>query len=174
MYSRAFRALVLGFAMLGSAAAVTEPDELLPGGTTMIREGLSIRGSMFRFDAKGRFDLPDAANAPTVAGATLRVFDTGGAGGDDAYVLPAEGWTQIPAANGTGNERVRGYRFKGSPGDPCTVVLLTTRRWTPRAISPAPAPWRSRARRRPARPPTPARSPLTRRGSPECRAPALA
>lgn len=103
------------------AAANDEPDELMPGRIVFIREA-----SFAKFIAKPPtgmlFDLPDATNDPTSEGAELHIFDT-----DpfhpvhNDYVLAPSGWRALGNPAGS-----RGYKYRGagSPGEPCSVVLV--------------------------------------------------
>lgn len=116
--------LLLAVALVISAApgwATDEPDELIPGKIAVIKGS----GTLAKFVSKPLavpFALPAAINDPTVAGATLRVFDTlAGIAGDDTYDLLAGGW------QGLGNPPgAKGFKYKGagSPTDPCKVVLV--------------------------------------------------
>jgi hypothetical protein len=100
-----------------AAQAADEPDELMPGGSVLIRYGV-----VAKFVAKSAtpFDLPDAGNFPTLEGATLSVFDTGSAQ-TDVYALPSLGWTGLGVPYGS-----RGWKYRGagSIADPCRVVLV--------------------------------------------------
>lgn len=112
------RWVVLAAAVLSigaSAGALDEPDTLVAAKLVSVKPG-----TLVRFVAKGSFPLPAAVNAPTVAGASLEVFDTlfGGAG-TATFDLPAGGWQALGVAAGT-----TGYRFRGAPGDDCSAVLI--------------------------------------------------
>lgn len=106
----------------GAALAEDEPDELMPGRIVLVRTG-----RLAKFVAKAPrpavFDLPDAGNAPTSAGATLSIFDTGG-GESDTYTLPPAGWKGLGNPAGS-----KGYKYKGagSIADPCKSVLVKER-----------------------------------------------
>src|SRR4029453_4929497 len=67
------------------------------------------------------FSLPDASNDPAVNGGTLHFFDTvSRPNGDFSFPLPAgANWKVLGSP-------VKGYKYKGAgtPGDPCTVVLI--------------------------------------------------
>ena len=95
----------------GAAAADDEPDELVAAKLVVVRPG-----KLLKFLAKGSIPMPSPANDPTVAGATLAVFDTtfGGAG-QSVSALPASGWRALASG---------GFRYKGGPADPCRTVLL--------------------------------------------------
>jgi hypothetical protein len=69
------------------------------------------------FLAKGAVEAPGAANAPTVAGATLDVRDAGGQ--HATFALPVSGWK----ASGT-----KGYKYKDKKGvaGPCRSVVFKT------------------------------------------------
>jgi hypothetical protein len=94
------------------------PPERVPGRRISVVPG---RVTLSARPATGtRFALPDASDDPTIAGGSLEVFDSGGSG-SDLYPLPAGGW------RGLGNPAgAKGYRYRGagSPGDPCTTVLI--------------------------------------------------
>jgi hypothetical protein len=86
-------------------------DEELAGRIAVVRpQGVA------RFVSRpGLTTLPDAAGeAPVVAGATIRVFDTGSTAGDISYPLPSSGWKAAGL----------GYKYRGPIGDPCPTVLL--------------------------------------------------
>jgi len=108
-------------ATLGPAHAA---DVFLPGRLAVVKPG-----RLLQFVARTRaphlgppFVLP--AENPTAVGATLRVYDTGGVGGDVTYPLPAANWKGLGNPAGS-----RGWRYKGTgtPTDPCTAVVVTTR-----------------------------------------------
>ena len=80
-----------------AAQAADEPDELMPGGSVLIRYGVVAK---FVAKAATPFDLPDAGNVPTLEGATLSVFDTGSAQ-TDVYALPSLGWTGLGVPYGS-------------------------------------------------------------------------
>jgi hypothetical protein len=69
------------------------------------------------FLAKGAVEAPGAANAPTVAGATLDVQDAGGQ--HATFTLPVSGWT----ASGS-----KGYKYKDKKGvaGPCRSIVFKT------------------------------------------------
>jgi hypothetical protein len=56
-------------------------------------------------------------------GATLRIFDTGGAAGDVTHALPA-GATQWRGLGNPAGSRGFLYRGAGTPADPCRIVLV--------------------------------------------------
>jgi cysteine-rich repeat protein len=98
-------------------AALCEPDEEMPGASALVKPA-----SLFKFVAKGSFDLPElAASDPTSAGADLSIFDTGGSGGSAVFTLPAEGWFGLGSPAGS-----NGYKYLGSgtSGDACSLVLV--------------------------------------------------
>jgi hypothetical protein len=120
---------VLGL-ILGSppgTPANDEPDSLLPCEYITIRPGnVSGVGARLRFKCRlpGGTDLPDEPdNDPTVEGGILRVFDLGGAGGDDTYNLPAANWKRLPS---NPLSTLRGFRYRApvTPTDPCKLVLV--------------------------------------------------
>jgi hypothetical protein len=73
--------------------------------------------SKLSFLAKGAVEVPGAANAPTVAGATLAVLDAGGQ--HATFALPVSGWTASGA---------KGYKYKDKKGlaGPCRSVVFKT------------------------------------------------
>ena len=101
----------------GPAFAADEPDELMPGRIVLIRTGIIAK---FVAKATTVFDLPDGTNSPASEGATLSIFDTGGAAAN-TYALPSAGWTGLGSPAGA-----KGWKYKGagSMGDPCRVVLV--------------------------------------------------
>ncbi len=74
-------------------------------------------GKLVKVLSKGAFTMPAPGSEPTAVGATLEVFDVGGAAGDDTYNLPAAGWT---------GDSVKGFKYKGAgtAADPCKVVQI--------------------------------------------------
>jgi hypothetical protein len=113
-------AAVLGLATILAAAtamAADEPDELMPGGSAIVRYGVIAK---FIARATTSFDLPDSNNQPTIEGATLTVLDTG-AGMTDVYALPNVGWKGLGSPAGS-----KGWKYKGAGTipDPCRVVLV--------------------------------------------------
>ena len=116
--------LALALVCVAPALAADEPDELLPGKIVVVKPG-----KLAKFVAKptppALFALPSAANDPTIEGGVLHVFDTGVGGGDETYLLPVQpaplGWRGLGGPPGS-----KGYKYHGAgtPGDPCTVVLV--------------------------------------------------
>src|SRR5262245_61819155 len=111
-------------------AANDEPDSLVACKFIMARPGNAMTGfgGRVRFECDGTPDLPDEpGNDPLLEGGTLRVFDKGGAAGDDTYTLPAVNWKRIPSNT---MNTLRGFRYKAKPTAtlPCTVVLVRERR----------------------------------------------
>jgi hypothetical protein len=116
--------MAFGLVLALAAGAADAADVMVPGKVATVKPG-----RLFRFLARARtahgaapFPLP-AAN-PTVEGATLRVYDTGGAAGFIDFQLPAAKWTGLGNPAGS-----RGWRYRGdgTPADPCTAVVVTTR-----------------------------------------------
>ena len=109
-----------------AARATDEADESMPGKVTVIKPG-----KLAKFVAKpasgDAFELPGAANDPTVEGGSLRIFDTATTAGDNQYPLPVQpapyGWKGLGNPAGS-----KGYKYKGAgtPSDPCRVVLIKT------------------------------------------------
>ena len=107
--------LAICAAVSGAAGAADEPDSLVAGKLVAVKPG-----TLVKFLAKGTFALPTAANDPTLAGASLAVFDTAyGGAGRTTFTLAAAGWRGLGNPAGSA-----GYRYKGGPADPCRVVLL--------------------------------------------------
>ncbi len=106
---------VLGFAVVAAALSTPAPaiDYTFAGKLFIAKSG----GKLVKVLSKGAFQMPAPGNEPTAVGATLHVFDVGGAGGDNTYNLPAAGWTGDP---------IKGYKYKGAgtATDPCKVVLI--------------------------------------------------
>jgi hypothetical protein len=69
-------------------------DELMPGTIGVVRP-LGAARFTSRAPSGMPFDPPALADDPTVAGGALRIFDTGGAGGDHTYSLPAANWDSL-------------------------------------------------------------------------------
>ena len=114
--------LALGSAPGTGAWASDEPDELVPGKRLIARHhGFLKFVASTSHDAP--FDLPDTpANDPRTEGATLRVFDLGGAGGDNTYALPASGWSAL------GNDPSKGFKFLSQTlTEPCRHVKIKER-----------------------------------------------
>ena len=101
-------------------ARAAEGFEAVPGRILIVRTE-----KLAKFVAKPptgmTFDLPDATNDPTTEGGSLEFFDP------DVYPsayfeLPSSGW------KGLGNPAgENGYKYRGSPFDPCPVVLVKER-----------------------------------------------
>src|SRR4030095_14293146 len=98
-----------------AALASDEPDSLIGGKVVVVQTG-----KLAKFVAKppkGQvFVLPSANNNPTVEGATLRIFDTGGGAGDITYSLPAGAWSGLGKPAGA-----KGFKYKGAG---CKVVVV--------------------------------------------------
>src|SRR5262249_48350542 len=90
----------------GSALAIPEPDELIPGKIVLVKTA-----KLVKFVAKPAttFPLPDPSNNPATAGATIRFLDTVfHANGDFTFNLPAgAGWTALGGG-------AKGYKYKGA------------------------------------------------------------
>ena len=95
----------------------------LPGRTVVVRPG-TLAKVLARPSTGDVFALPTAD--PIAVGGTLRIFDTGGAAGDDTYLLPA-GATQWRGLGSPAGTRGYLYRGAGTPADPCRIVLLKER-----------------------------------------------
>ena len=114
-------AVVLLAALATPAGAA---DELLAGRSVVVRNGALVR-VLAKPTAGARLTLPGPAGDPSVGGAVLRILDLALAGaGDDAYVLPAAGWTRRGPADAP---RAWRYRGTGAADDPCRTVLLKPR-----------------------------------------------
>lgn len=111
---------VVASVIMFSAAvrAVTDPDELIPGKKVLIKPA-----KIAKVLSKGTFAFPSPTNDPTIAGGTVRIFDTvlNGGAGDNTYNLPAGGWSGLGSPPGA-----KGWKYKGTgtPGDPCKIVLV--------------------------------------------------
>jgi len=110
--------------LVALAAPAAAADELLAGGSLVVRSGALAR-VVARPAPGGHLALPGPANDPTLGGAELRIFDLApGGAGDDAYVLPAAGWKRRGSADAPRRYR---YRGRGTAEDPCRLVLLEPR-----------------------------------------------
>jgi hypothetical protein len=74
-------------------------DQLLPGRVGIIRP-LGFAKFVAVSPGGMPFDPPDVGDDPTVEGGTLRIFDTGSAGGDHTYSLPAGNWIALGSTPG--------------------------------------------------------------------------
>jgi hypothetical protein len=123
--------LALGLPL--GAAANDEPDSLVACKKITARPGNAMTGVGARLvlecgSSAAPADLPDEpANDPLIEGGTLRVFDMGGAAGDDTYSLPAGDWRRIPS---NPNATLRGFRYRATPTPtlPCKLVLVRANR----------------------------------------------
>jgi len=81
------------------------------------RRKISFRASTRQDAPANRVVVPAAGSPsdPTIAGATLRVYNAAGSGEQFSVALPASGW--LPYASG-------GYRFKGASTDPVQSVTV--------------------------------------------------
>jgi hypothetical protein len=116
---RAIRLALITATVLSATNAVAT-DYPIPG------RGTSVKSvSAFKFQSKWSFTLPayTSGTDPTLHGAELRIYDTGGSAGDVVFQLPASGWVALGYPLGS-----RGYRYRGSratPADPnCQSVYL--------------------------------------------------
>ena len=99
----------------GMALAVDDPDNLMTGKVVVIKTGKLAK---FTGTPSSSSPLPTDSNAPTIAGGTLRIFDTGQVTNGDSYTLAASGWTRIPKKD---TKPLKGYKFKG---EPCKSVIV--------------------------------------------------
>lgn len=90
---------------LGSSAPAGAVDYPFAGKLFIAKTG----GKLVKVLSKGAFTMPAPGSEPTAVGATLEVFDVGGAAGDDTYNLPAAGWT---------GDAVKGFKYKGAAPRP--------------------------------------------------------
>ena len=112
--------LALVFGVLGEAAFAL--DVPIPAKVGIVKP-LKL-AKLVAKDANG-FPLPLPPDEdPTVLGAEVQFFDTGGTGGSFAHTLPAAGWIGLGNPQGS-----KGYKYKGSlAGDAtCTTVLIKTK-----------------------------------------------
>ncbi len=123
------------------ADPLSTPGSAVPIGTRSLRLSDDVKPPVdpskrsISFTASSKNDpsanriVPPArggAGDPTIAGATVRVYDAAGLTQDDVTIsLPASGWTPL----GTGT-RFRGYRFKGAGTDPIRRLTLQTDKLT--------------------------------------------
>jgi hypothetical protein len=111
--------------LLGAACATrVEAGQPIPGDLLVVRGNSPF---WVVFQSKGAFDLPDAAQDPTVEGAVLHLNDT--SPNELRIKLPPSGWQALGTPPGA-----KGFRYR--PGtvdpdliDPCRVRI------TPRKIS---------------------------------------
>jgi hypothetical protein len=99
----------------GAALAVDDPDNLMTGKVVVIKTGKLAK---FIGTPSASNPLPSDTNAPTIAGGTLRIFDTGQVTNGDSYTLAASGWSRIPKKD---TKPLKGYKFKG---EPCKNVIV--------------------------------------------------
>jgi hypothetical protein len=112
------------FLLTALATPAVADDELLAGRSVVVRGGALLR-VLAKPAAGARVALPGPESDPTVGGAVLRVLDLGLDGaGDDAYVLPAAGWTRRGPSDAPRSYR---YHGAGTPDDPCRSVVVKPR-----------------------------------------------
>ncbi|MDX2170303.1 MAG: hypothetical protein SF182_24740 [Deltaproteobacteria bacterium] len=110
--------LIVATALAATAAQAT--DYPIPGRSASVKTA-----KLAKFLSQSVFTLPAYTSAadPTLHGAELRIYDTGGSAGDVVFQLPASGWVALGYPLGS-----RGYRYRGnkaSPPDPnCQSVYL--------------------------------------------------
>jgi hypothetical protein len=97
----------------------TCPVALLQGKklTIKVNESKPAKNKL-SFQTKGSYALPGKTDAPTDAGATLRIVDA--AGQDVTFALPATLW------KGLGKDASKGFSYKDTKrtAGPCTTVQL--------------------------------------------------
>jgi hypothetical protein len=103
---------------VGVAQAASQ--QTMRGGVALIKTGKLLR--VVASPVAGNLAMTSAGD-PTVAGATLRVWDSKGAAGSDSYELPADGWRRMPK---NPNKPLKGYRYAGAGDEssPCTAVVV--------------------------------------------------
>jgi hypothetical protein len=113
-----------------AVAAVAAVGLAVPGAARAADQGIPVKiaivkaGKLAKFVSKPPANYvpsADGADDPTDVGASLEVFDVGGAGGSNTYGLPAGGWSGLGNPAGS-----KGYKYKGAGAgaDPCKVVLI--------------------------------------------------
>jgi hypothetical protein len=85
-------AALLSAAFLSVVGTASATDQLLPGRVGVIRPLGFAKFVSVSPSSSMPFDPPDVGDDPTVLGGSLRIFDTGSAGGDHTYGLPAANW----------------------------------------------------------------------------------
>ena len=107
----------------GVALAVDDPDELMTGTSTTIKNGKLAKFSGKPTSATRDLLLPTSTNAPTSGGGSLQIFDTGKIGNEDTYNLPSGGWSRIPKNT---SKLLKGFKYKGAgtSSDPCKSITL--------------------------------------------------
>jgi hypothetical protein len=107
----------------GAALAVDDPDELMTGTSTTIKNGKLAKFSGKPTSATRDLLLPSSTNAPTSGGGSLQMFDTGKLGNEDTYNLPSSGWSRIPKNT---DKLLKGFKYKGAgtSSDPCKSVTV--------------------------------------------------
>jgi hypothetical protein len=119
--------LILSLMLVATrGVAVDEPDELI-GGRILVVKAQKLVKFIARPAAGQEFQMPDPTfNAPTVSGASVRVFDTVAApgAGDMTFALAPQGWQARGASPGDD-----GYIYKGrnAGDDVCRIVKLQPR-----------------------------------------------
>ena len=106
--------------LLATGAAHAGSQQTMRGGVALIKTGKLLR--VVASPVAGNLAMTSAGD-PTVAGATLRVWDSKGKGGSDTYALPADGWRRMPK---NPNKPLKGYRYAGDGDEsfPCTAVVV--------------------------------------------------
>jgi hypothetical protein len=94
MHRRLFLAVVGSVALSFDAGTALAVDELLPCVVGIVRP-LGFAKFVCRTSPSTPFALPGPGDDPTVTGGTLRILDTGGAGGDHTYALAAADWRPL-------------------------------------------------------------------------------
>jgi hypothetical protein len=84
LVSAAFLSLLVGIARAA--------DEPIPGRIGIVRP-MGYAKFVAVTPASMPFDPPGVGDDPTILGGSLRIFDTGSAGGDHTYALPAANWS---------------------------------------------------------------------------------
>jgi hypothetical protein len=124
--------IVFAVAALLCASAVSATDVLVAGRTNVVKAGklalFVLKSSQQPGGAPFLLPVPGSGQDPTVAGATVALFDTALAGaGSVSFNLDASGWVGLGNPAGS-----RGYRYKGrddlidvDPQGTCTTVLMT-------------------------------------------------
>jgi hypothetical protein len=116
--------VALALVMAVAPGTTFAADVPVPGRLVIVKPGRLLQFiARTRAPHVGAF-IPLPAENPTVVGATLRVYDTGGVAGFFDFALPAANWKGLGNPAGAKGWR---YRGAGTPADPCTAVIIQPR-----------------------------------------------
>ena len=110
-----FIAVFETFPGTGGGTEITGRRFAAPPGPIAVKVAVIVPGKLFKFVAKGQFQLPDpAVDNPTVDGATLRFIGASESG--QLYTLPPACWRGL----GPGGDGSKGFRCKDTT---CSVIV---------------------------------------------------